>query len=58
MTPKHSKKWYSLYRLKKPIFFFHVYKELRSWALLVSITTANASIQVGPIWCSVAFAEV
>ncbi len=28
--------------------YFHCYRELDSWALVFSITTRNASLQLGP----------
>lgn len=29
-------------------FYFHCYRELDSWALGLTITTRNASLQLGP----------
>lgn len=28
--------------------YFHCYRELDSWALVLSLTTRNASFQIGP----------
>ncbi len=41
--------------IKFPKFYFHWYKDWRSYALVFSITTRNASIQFGPAWISVTY---
>lgn len=42
-------------KLHRPKFYFHLYKEFEYWAIVVSLTTINATVQLGPIWISVAW---
>lgn len=44
-------------RLHKFGLYIHWYKDWMSYALVISITTRNSSIQVGPLWVSLAYPD-